>query len=100
MDGWTSDGENGLFDFNYTLFNLSSRANCFSCLVLIHDKVLGQYVGVTQALQHGIHEASVSVIPQTSYARRLICGPLMVVVVPTQRWNTVILLLLLLHGNR
>lgn len=70
-----------------------------SCLVLIHDKVLGQYVGVTQALQHGVHEASVSVIPQTSYARRLICGPL---VVPTQRWNTVILLLLLLllHGNR
>lgn len=98
MDGWTSDGENGLFYFNYKLFNLSSRANCFSCLVLIHDKVLGQYVGVTQALQHGIHEASVSVIPQTSYARRLICGPLMVVV-PTERWNTVILLLLL-HGNR
>lgn len=73
-----------------------------SCLVLIHDKVLGQYVGVTQALQHGVHEASVSVIPQTSYSRRLICGPLIMVMVPTQRWNTVILLLLLLllHGNR
>lgn len=65
-------------------------------LVLVQHKILGQYVGVTKALQHCVHEACVSVIPQTGYAGCLIRGPL----VSTQRWYTVILLLRNHHRGR
>lgn len=39
-------------------------------LILIKDEIFSENVGVTQALQHGVHEASVAVIAQPDDAGR------------------------------
>lgn len=41
-------------------------------LVLVGDKVLGQLVGVAEALDDGVHEASVAMVVQSTQTRNVV----------------------------
>lgn len=54
---------------------IDGQAKSTKYLILIKDEVFSENVSMTQALQHRIHEASVSMIAQANHARRGVWWP-------------------------
>lgn len=55
-------------------------------LILIKDKIFSENVGMTQALQHGVHEAGIPVIPKSNDAGYRVGWPYVAV----YRWYTIV----------